>query len=105
VTTRADGQFNSTVVKGSRRVVLMNKFDIAALGLRVGDRVMLSTAVEERKYGDLQVMEYDIPEKCVLGYYPECNVLIPLWHHAKESKVPTAKSVPVRIALQHRGDG
>ena len=117
MTTRADGQFNTTVyteddrfrgVKGSRRVVLMNKADIAGLGLRVGDRVILSTAVDdgiERRYGDLQVIEYDIPEKCVLGYYPECNVLIPLWHFAKESKVPAAKSVPVRIALQHRGDG
>jgi hypothetical protein len=48
---------------------------------------------------------YNIPEKCVLGYYPECNVLIPLWHYAKESKVPAAKSVPVRISLQQRGDG
>ena len=117
MTTRADGQFNTTVyteddrfrgVKGSRRVVLMNKADIAGLSLRVGDRVILSTAVDdgiERKYGDLQVMEYDIPEKCVLGYYPECNVLIPLWHYAKESKVPAAKSVPVRITLLHRGDG
>ena len=116
MTTRADGQFNTTVyteddrfrgVKGGRRVVLMNKIDIDKLGLRVGDRVILSTAVDdgiERKYGDLQVMEYDIPQKCVLGYYPECNVLIPLWHYAKESKVPAAKSVPVRIALQHRGD-
>lgn len=117
MTTRADGQFNTTVyteddrfrgVKGSRRVVLMNKADISRLGLRVGDRVILSTAVDDgidRKFGDLQVMEYDIPEMCVLGYYPECNVLIPLWHYAKESKVPAAKSIPVRIVLQHRGDG
>jgi hypothetical protein len=29
--------------------------------------------------------------------YPECNVLIPLSHHAEESKVPAGKSVPVRI--------
>lgn len=116
MTTRADGQFNTTVyseddrfrgVKGSRRVVLMNKADIAKLGLHAGDRVTLSTAVDDgvrREFGDLQVMQYDIPEKCVLGYYPECNVLIPLWHYAKESKVPAAKSVPVRISLQHRGD-
>jgi formate dehydrogenase major subunit len=43
------------------------------------------------------VVAYDIPEGCVAGYYPELNVLIPLEHHAKESKVPAAKAVPVRI--------
>lgn len=29
----------------------------------------------------------------------------PLWRYARESKVPAAKSVPVRIALQSHGDG
>jgi hypothetical protein len=33
----------------------------------------------------------------VAGYYPECNPLIPLWHHAKDSKVPAAKSIAIRI--------
>ena len=28
---------------------------------------------------------------------PECNPLLPLWHYAKESKVPGAKSIPVLI--------
>jgi hypothetical protein len=31
------------------------------------------------------------------AYHPECNSLIPLWHYADESKVPAAKSIPVRI--------
>ena len=39
---------------------------------------------------------YDIPRGCVAGYYPKCNPLIPLWHHAV-SKVPAAKSIPIRI--------
>ena len=43
------------------------------------------------------VVPYDIPRGCIGGYYPECNVLIPLWHHAEGSHVPAAKSVPVRI--------
>jgi molybdopterin-dependent oxidoreductase alpha subunit len=116
ITTRADGQFNTTIyteddrfrgVKGGRKVVLMNKADINRLKLREGDRVTLSTAVDDglkREYGDLQVISYDIPEKCILAYYPECNVLIPLWHHAKESKVPAAKSIPVRISLDRRAE-
>jgi hypothetical protein len=42
---------------------------------------------------------YNIPEGCCAGYYPECNVLLPLWHHATRSKVPAAKSIPVSVRL------
>ena len=114
LTLRADGQFNTTIyaeddrfrgVQGGRNVVLMNENDIARLNLHEGDTVILSTAADDgvsRKLGGLRVMPYGIPEKCIAGYYPECNVLIPLWHYAKKSKVPAAKSVPVRIELQHQ---
>jgi molybdopterin-dependent oxidoreductase alpha subunit len=114
LTLRADGQFNTTIyaeddrfrgVQGGRNVVLMNENDIARLNLHEGDMVTLSTAADDgvsRKLGGLRVMPYGIPEKCIAGYYPECNVLIPLWHYAKKSKVPAAKSVPVRIELQHQ---
>jgi hypothetical protein len=50
-----------------------------------------------REVRGLRVVAYDIPEGCCAGYYPECNPLIPLWHHAKGSKVPAAKAVPVRV--------
>jgi hypothetical protein len=33
----------------------------------------------------------------VAGYFPECNPLLPLSHHAEESHVPAAKSIPVRV--------
>ena len=114
LTIRADGQFNTTIyteddrfrgIAGGRRVILMNKGDMASLNLRPGDFVTLSTAADDgltRKLGGLQVMAYGIPRKCIAGYYPECNVLIPLGHYARESKVPAAKSIPVRIELQHR---
>jgi anaerobic selenocysteine-containing dehydrogenase len=78
----------------------MNAADIRKLNLEEGDRVVLSTALEDgirRELGGLQVIAYEIPDKCVASYYPECNGLIPVWHFAKESKVPAAKSVPVRI--------
>ncbi len=109
ITTRADGQFNTTIyteddrfrgVYESRYVVLMNRADIAELGLKAGDRVTLSCAVDdgvERTMPALQVVPYDVPRGCFVSYYPECNVLIPLSHYAEESKVPAAKSVPVRI--------
>lgn len=40
----------------------------------------------------------DIPRRSIAGYYPECNGPIPLWQYAEGSKVPAAKSVPVRIS-------
>ena len=50
----------------------------------------------------LRVTPYDIPEGCCASYYPECNPLIPFWHHAEKSKVPAAKSIPIRIELLQR---
>jgi anaerobic selenocysteine-containing dehydrogenase len=78
----------------------MNPADMDAEGLKAGDTVTLSTQADdgvERTLSELQVVAYDIPRKSVAGYYPECNGLIPLWHYAEGSKVPAAKSVPVRI--------
>jgi len=43
------------------------------------------------------VLPYDIPEGNIGAYYPECNPLIPLWHHAEGSHTPAAKSIPVRV--------
>jgi hypothetical protein len=44
-----------------------------------------------------RVTSYNIPAGNIGTYYPETNALIPLWHHAERSKVPAAKSVPVRV--------
>ncbi|KND61118.1 putative formate dehydrogenase oxidoreductase protein [Candidatus Burkholderia verschuerenii] len=108
-TLRSDNQFNTTIyghddrfrgIKDSRMVILMNERDMLARELRAGDRVMLETIADdgvERRVRGLTLVAYDIPEGCIGGYYPECNPLIPLWHHAKESKVPGAKSIPVRM--------
>jgi molybdopterin-dependent oxidoreductase alpha subunit len=110
MTLRADGQFNTTIyneddrfrgVYGSRYVVLMNAEDMLELRIRQGDLVTLSTVANdgvERSLSELQVVTYDIPRKSIAGYYPECNGLIPLGHFAEGSKVPAAKSVPVRIS-------
>jgi hypothetical protein len=74
---------------------------MAAIGVQQGDLVTLSTEASdgvERSLSELQVVPYDIPRKSLAAYYPECNGLIPLWHFAEGSKVPAAKSVPVRIS-------
>ena len=45
----------------------------------------------------LRVVSYDIPTECAAGYFPECNPLVPLWHHAEGSFVPAAKAIPIRL--------
>ena len=109
MTIRSDDQFNTTIyslddrfrgIYGTRKVVLMNILDIRRLGLNEGDTVTLTTAVDDgelREVVGLRVTPYDIPAGCAAGYYPECNPLLPLAHYAEESKVPAAKSIPVRL--------
>ncbi|MBJ9975027.1 FdhF/YdeP family oxidoreductase [Pseudomonas sp. S75] len=109
MTLRSNDQFNTTVygyddrfrgVHGTRSVVFLNRSDLVRLGFAAGDWVTLRTAVEPqvlREAGPLQIIGYDIPEGCAAAYYPECNPLVPLWHHAERSKVPAAKSVPVTL--------
>jgi molybdopterin-dependent oxidoreductase alpha subunit len=108
-TFRSQGQFKTTVysdrdrfrgVHGTRMVLFMNRNDIIRLELREGEIVSLKTALgddAQRRVDGFVVHAYDIPEGCLGGYYPECNPLIPVWHHAKGSFVPAAKGVPVQI--------
>lgn len=110
MTVRSNDQFNTTVyglddrlrgVSGSRTVILMNKADMARLGLQDQDMVSVETHADDgvdRRVDGFRVHAFDVPEGDVAGYYPELNSLIPLWHHAQDSHVPAAKSVPVRIA-------
>jgi molybdopterin-dependent oxidoreductase alpha subunit len=109
MTLRSNDQFNTTIygyedrfrdVSGTRDIVFMNPADIAKFGLSDGAVIGLATqaddAVAREKHG-LKIFAYNVPRGCIGAYYPECNVLIPLSHHAHESKVPAGKSVPVRI--------
>lgn len=110
MTLRSNDQFNTTIygfddrfrgVSGTRTVIFMNRNDIIRLGFAAGEWVTLTTAVEPeviRQVGPMQIIAYDIPEGCSAAYYPECNPLVPLWHHAERSKVPAAKSVPIILS-------
>lgn len=110
ITLRSNGQFNTTIysyddrfrgIFGSREVVLMHHNDIDRFGLKEGDKVTLATAADdgvERRVRGLRVVAYNIPEGCIAGYYPECNPLLPLWHHEEKAKTPAAKSIPVRVS-------
>ncbi|WP_429301118.1 FdhF/YdeP family oxidoreductase [Paraburkholderia sp. GAS199] len=116
MTTRGDSQFNTTVyglddrfrgVHGTRNVLLMNAGDLERLGFAEGDAVCISTVAHDgvlRELDGMRVHAYDIPHGCMMGYYPECNALIPLAHHAKASFVPASKSIPVRLRKSVRAD-
>jgi len=108
MTIRSNDQFNTTIygfedrfrgIHGTREVLLMSAEDIDHHGLRAGDLVTVSTVAEDfvREVANLRVAPYAIPPGCAAAYYPECNALIPLWHHAVESKVPASKSIPIRV--------
>lgn len=110
MTLRSNDQFNTTIygyedrfrgISGTREVVFMHLDDIVRLGFEVGEQVLITTAVEpevKRQVGPFEIVAYDIPEGCAAAYYPECNSLLPLWHHAERSKVPAAKSIPVILS-------
>ncbi len=109
ITLRSNDQFNTTVygysdrfrgIEGTRMVVLMHWDDITRLGLREGEQVRVETSSNDgikREVRGLRVTPYDIPVGCVGAYYPEANVLLPISHYAKGSKVPAAKSIPVMV--------
>ncbi|HEX2527826.1 MAG TPA: FdhF/YdeP family oxidoreductase [Geminicoccus sp.] len=110
ITLRSNDQFNTTIygyhdrfrgIEGTRMVLLISKADMERFGLTEAEMVTLvgepSDDQVQRAVPGLRVVPYDIPEGCVASYYPECNPLIPIAHHAEQSKVPAAKSVPVRV--------
>ncbi|KQP37412.1 FdhF/YdeP family oxidoreductase [Pseudorhodoferax sp. Leaf274] len=109
MTLRSDDQFNTTIyslddrfrnVWGSRMVLLMHPADMAARGLAKGDAVLVHGVAADghvRRLSGLCALPYDLPAGSVAGYFPECNPLVPLAHHAVGSHVPAAKSIPVRV--------
>ena len=109
ITLRSNDQFNTTIygysdrlrgLKGSRDILLMCPEDIAEAGLTEGQVVILTTDVDDgqdRRLGGLTLTAYKLPRGTIAGYYPECNVLVPITHHDELSKTPASKSIPVRV--------
>ena len=114
ITLRSNDQFNTTIygyydrfrgVRGTRHVLFMNRADIARFGLSDGASADVSTVAGDgvaRTVRGLRVVAYDIPEGNCGGYYPEMNVLIPLWHYDEQAKTPAAKAIAVRVTASDR---
>ena len=107
-TIRSHNQFNTTIydlndryrgIEGGRRIVLMNSDDIAALDLKEGQVVDLTSHFEDgERYADrFVVVTYPIPRGCAAAYFPEANPLVPLRSFADRSGTPTSKSIVISI--------
>jgi formate dehydrogenase major subunit len=115
-TLRSHDQFNTTIyglddryrgVKGGRHVVFVHPDDLAAFGLRDGDRVDLvahwAEDDHERRAAGFRVVAYDTPRGCAAAYYPETNVLVPLDSTAEGSNTPASKSVIISLVRPGAG--
>lgn len=108
MTIRSHDQFNTSVysandryrgISNDRRVVFLNREDMAAGGLRERQVVDLVSHFEgeERVARKFTVVPYDIPRRCAATYFPEANVLVPVRHVAEKSNTPVSKSVVISI--------
>lgn len=103
MTIRSEGQFNTVVYeeedtyRGQERrdVILMSQQDIARLGLKVDQRVSVTS--EAGAMHDILVRACDIKPGNAAMYYPEANVLVPTTVDPA-SKTPAFKSVLVTIS-------
>lgn len=111
-TIRSHDQYNTTIyglndryrgVSGRRDIVFMHANDLAARGLKHGDRIDIvaiganAADGKERAVRGFVAVAYDIAEGSVAMYYPEGNALIALESHDRRSGTPAYKSVPVKI--------
>ncbi|HWU83324.1 MAG TPA: FdhF/YdeP family oxidoreductase, partial [Methylophilaceae bacterium] len=111
MTTRSHDQYNTTIyglddryrgVFGQRRVIFISREDLDKLGWQADQWVDLRTVSDdgvERKAAQFRLVEYDIPEGCIAGYYPETNPLVPIGALGDFSRTPTSKSIPVTLCL------
>jgi molybdopterin-dependent oxidoreductase alpha subunit len=105
MTMRSEGQFNSVVYdeedlyRGQERrdIVLMNRDDIARMGLKPEQRVRIKSEAGEMRY--ILVREFDIRAGNVAMYYPESNVLVPSTVDPL-SKTPAFKSIAVTLEAE-----
>ena len=108
MTIRSHDQFNTSVysandryrgITDDRRVVFLNRDDIAAAGLRERQVVDLVSHFEgeERIARKFSIVPYDIPRRCAATYFPEANVLVPVRHVAEKSNTPVSKSVVISL--------
>jgi anaerobic selenocysteine-containing dehydrogenase len=108
MTIRSHDQFNTTIyglddryrgIYKERRVILMNRQDMASRHLQEGEVVDLINHHDgvERVAHKFLVVAYSIPPGCTATYFPETNVLVPITSVADKSNTPTSKWVILKV--------
>lgn len=107
-TVRTHDQFNTTIyglddryrgVYNERRVIFMNAKDIKKAGFKNGDKVDLFNYDDntERVAPLFIIVDFPIPEKNTVTYFPEANVLVSIHNTVKGSNMPASKHVKISI--------
>jgi anaerobic selenocysteine-containing dehydrogenase len=111
-TVRSHDQYNTTIyslndryrgVSGRRDVVFVNPQDLAARGLKHGDRIDVLALGAEAGQGSARevlgfvAVAFDIAHGSVAMYFPEGNLLVALENHDAKSGTPAYKSVAVTL--------
>jgi molybdopterin-dependent oxidoreductase alpha subunit len=107
---RSHDQYNTTLYSNSDRyrgvfnhrdVLFISESEMRRRGLEFSDRVdvtTVSTDGAERVLRHLKVLPWPMPEGCCGTYYPEANVLIPLYARDPVSGTPSSKAFPVTLS-------
>ncbi len=108
-TLRSHDQFNTTIygnndryrgIANGRRILMANPEDLAARGIRAGERVDITSFWEgETRTGkNFTAIPYEMPRGCAAAYFPEANILVPATAQADDSGTPMSKSIEIEIA-------
>ncbi|MBO3273328.1 FdhF/YdeP family oxidoreductase [Hymenobacter defluvii] len=107
-TIRSHDQFNTTIydyndryrgVHNERRVIFLNRQDMAERGIREKGVVNITSHFEgqQRHAEKFIAIPYNIPRGNCAAYFPEANVLVPIGSVAYKSNTPTSKYVVVTV--------
>ncbi|HWN11436.1 MAG TPA: FdhF/YdeP family oxidoreductase [Pyrinomonadaceae bacterium] len=115
MTIRTHDQFNTSIyglddryrgIYNGRRVIFLNREDMADAGLEKGELVDLFSHFEgeERVARRFTVVPYSIPRRSTATYFPETNVLVSVRSVADKSNTPVSKSVVISIRPSERSE-
>lgn len=112
-TVRSHDQYNTTLyglddryrgIKKGRNIIMMNPKDIEKEGWKPLDYIDVHSLFkgEKRSVYQFKIIPYDIPQNCLMGYFPELNPLVPIDQISPEAHTPASKSLVVTLEKSER---
>ena len=104
-TVRSHDQYNTTVysyddryrgIHGRRDIIFAHHEDLAALGLKEGDKVDV-VSYHGKVLPNLTAIAYPIAKGTIAAYFPETNGLLGVEDYDHESGIPAYKSMPITL--------